>query len=49
MNEPQPQPAGPEKVDIKQELEKQKIQLHNARFQVQMIEALVKKQEELLR
>ncbi len=49
MDEQPPQPTGPEKVDIKQELEKQKIQLHNARFQVQMIEALVKKQEELLR
>lgn len=36
-------------IEAKDELEKQRIQLHNAKFQVQMIEALVKKLEELSR
>ena len=39
----------PEKTDPKKELEKQRINLHNMKFQVQMLEAIIKKLEELSR
>lgn len=45
----QPEQKKPKKIVAKEELEKQRVQLHNARFQVQMIEALVKKLEEMSR
>ena len=48
---PNPQMPGqvPEKTDPKEELKKQRINLHNLRFQCQMIEAIIKKLEELSR
>jgi len=46
--QPQQRPE-PEKVDVKKELERSKIALHNAKFQVQMLETDVKKLEELVK
>ena len=39
----------PEKTDPKKELVRQRINLHNLNFQVQIIEAVIKKLEELSR
>jgi len=39
----------PEKTDPVKELTRQRINLHNLKFQVQMIEAVIKKLEELSR
>ena len=44
--QPQPEPV---KTDPKEELKKQRINLHNLKFQCQMIEAIIEKLEELSR
>lgn len=46
--QPPPQPEL-EKIDVKKELEKARINLHNAKFSVQVQEAVIKKLEELSR
>ena len=45
-NQPKQQP---EKIVVKDELEAQRTNLHNLKFQVQLQEAVVKKLEELSR
>ena len=49
MNGQSPEPPELKKIDAKKELDKAKIHLHNAKFQVQMLEADVKKLQELAR
>jgi len=39
----------PVKTDPKKELERQRTNLHNLKFQVQIVEAVIKKLEELAR
>jgi len=45
----QPEPAELKKIKAEEELNRHRIQLHNLKFQVQIVEAIVKKLEELSR
>ena len=47
-NQPQAQPE-PKEMDLKAELKRAKINLHNSRIQLQLQEAIVKKFMELTR
>jgi len=47
-NQPQ-EPAEFKETDVKAELKKAKISLHNLKIQLQIAEAIVKKLEELVR
>jgi len=49
MNAPTPPTQELKNIDAKKELVRAKINLHNARFQVEVQEAIVKKLEEMSR
>lgn len=49
MNQQPQQMPEPKEMDLKEELKRAKVSLHNSRLQVQIQEAIVKKLEEMAR